>query len=83
MEGMQPISVDEAQGEAKQLFKGATKMLGRVANSFGVMAYQPYVAKMILPLTVSLMREGLGTKLPTKIKEMAVIKTSHLNGCDY
>ena len=83
MEGMQPIPVDSAQGEAKQLFKGVNKMLGRVANSFGVMAYQPYVAKMILPLTVSLMREGLGTTLPTKIKEMAVIKTSHLNGCDY
>ena len=54
-----------------------------MANSFAVMAYQPHVAKVILPLTVTLMREGLGTVLSTKIKEIAVIKTSHLNGCDY
>ena len=52
-----------------------------MANSYRVMAYQPYVAKMILPLTVSLMREGLGTTLSIRIKEIAVIKTSHLNGC--
>lgn len=83
MEGMKPIPVDKAEGEAKRLFDGVTKMLGRVANSYGVMAYQPYVAKMILPLTTTLMREGLGTVLSTKIKEMAVIKTSHLNGCEY
>lgn len=83
MRYMKPIPVAEAQGEAAKLFCGVEKMLGRVANSFAVMAYQPYVAKAILPLTVTLMREGLGTVLPTKIKEMAVIKTSHLNGCEY
>jgi len=62
---------------------GVTKLLGRVANSYAVMAHQPYVAKTILPLTVSLMREGLGTTLSSKLKEMAVVKTSLLNGCDY
>ena len=83
MNYMKPIRVDEAEGEAAKLFQGVTNMLGRVANSFAVMAYQPHVAKVILPLTVTLMREGLGTVLPTRIKEIAVIKTSHLNGCDY
>ena len=83
MNYMKPIQVEEAEGEAAKLFEGVTKMLGRVANSFAVMAYQPHVAKVILPLTVTLMREGLGTVLPTKIKEIAVIKTSHLNGCEY
>jgi hypothetical protein len=80
---IRPIPPEEATGETAALFKGVTRLLGRVANSFRVMGHQPYVAKMILPLTVSLMREGLGTTLSTKIKEMAVIKTSHLNGCAY
>ncbi len=80
---IRPIPTEEGRGEAAALFEGVTRLLGRVANSFRVMAHQPYVAKMILPLTVALMREGLGTTLPTKIKEMAVIKTSHLNGCAY
>ena len=47
------------------------------------MAHAPYVAQVMLPLTVTLMREGLGAILPSKIKEMAVIKTSHVNGCEY
>ncbi|MBT3822152.1 MAG: hypothetical protein HOG04_12210, partial [Nitrospinaceae bacterium] len=51
--------------------------------SYAVVAHQPYVAKTILPLTVSLMREGLGTTLSSNLKEMAVVKTSLLNGCDY
>ena len=80
---IRPIPPEEGTGERAALFEGVVKTLGRAANSYRVMAYQPYVAKMILPLTVSLMREGLGTTLPTKIKEMAVIKTSHLNGCAY
>ena len=73
----------EGGGERAALFNGVVKTLGRVANSYRVMAHQPYVAKMILPLTVALMREGPGTTLSTKIKEMAVIKASHLNGCAY
>ena len=73
----------EGGGERAALFNGVVKTLGRVANSYRVMAHQPYVAKMILPLTVALMREGLGTTLSTKIKEMAVIKWSHPNGCAY
>ena len=80
---IRPIPPEEGVGEQAVLFDGVEKLLGRAANSFRVMAHQPYVAKMILPLTVSLMREGLGTTLPTRIKEMAVIKTSHLNGCAY
>ncbi len=80
---VEPIRAEEAEGEAARLFEGARKLLGRVANSFAVMGHQPHVARMILPLTVTLMREGLGTVLPTRIKEMAVIKTSHLNGCEY
>ncbi|MBT3350836.1 MAG: hypothetical protein HOC91_12385 [Nitrospinaceae bacterium] len=77
------LSLDTAEGESKNVLAGVTKLLGRVANSYAVMAHQPYVAKTILPLTVSLMREGLGTTLSSKLKEMAVVKTSLLNGCDY
>ena len=78
-----PLTLEGSEGETRNVLAGVTKLLGRVANSYGVMAHQPYVAKTILPLTVALMREGLGTTLSSKIKEMAVVKTSLLNGCDY
>ena len=40
-------------------------------------------AKMLLPFNAVMQREGAGSVLSTKIKEMVVIKTSHVNGCDY
>ena len=36
-----------------------------------------------MPFIATLQREGGGSLLKTKIKEMVVIKTSHLNGCAY
>ena len=47
------------------------------------MAHSPLVAKMLVPFNAVLQRQGAGSVLETKIKEMIVIKTSHLNGCDY
>jgi len=38
---------------------------------------------MILPFMACSHREGGGGTLSTKIMEMAVIKVSHLNGCNY
>lgn len=83
MNHVRPIPPEEATGVVGKLYEGITSLLGRVANSYRTMAHAPYVAQVMLPLTVTLMREGLGTVLPSKIKEMAVIKTSHLNACEY
>jgi len=83
MSHIRQIPPEEATGAQIPLYEGITNLLGRVANSYRTMAHAPYVAQVMLPLTVTLMREGLGTMLPSKIKEMAVVKTSHVNGCEY
>lgn len=82
-ERIPPIPPEEASGEVARYYEAVEKMLGRIANSWRVMAHVPFAARMLLPFTVTLMREGVGSRLPTKLKEMAVIKTSKLNGCDY
>ncbi len=38
---------------------------------------------MLVPFNAVVQRQGAGSVLSAKIKEMAVIKTSHLNGCKY
>lgn len=83
MSHIRPIPPEEATGVLAPIYEGITNLLGRVANSYRTMAHAPYVAQVMLPLTVTLMREGLGTTLSSKIKEMAVIKTSHVNECEY
>ena len=83
MSRIRMIELDEAEGDVAHLYEAATQLLGRVPNSLKVKANSPHVAKMQLPLTAALQREGGGSLLSTKIKEMVIIKTSHINQCEY
>ena len=77
--------IDEARAavETKVLFDAVTAMLGRVPNSWRALARVPLVSKLMLPLNGALQREGAGSLLTSKIKEMVIIKTSHINACNY
>lgn len=77
------IDVEGADDERATLFEAVTRMLGRVPNSYRVLAHSPAVASVLLPFNAVMQREGAGSVLSTKIKEMAVIKTSQVNGCRY
>ena len=77
------IPREEATGEAERLFQAAEALLGRAPNFYQFLANSPLVAKMLLPFNAVMQRQGGGSVLPAKIKEMVVIKTSALNGCAY
>jgi len=64
------------------LFDSAAEILGHLPNSFLIGAHVPFIQMMMMPLTASLQRQGGGI-LTTRLKEMAVVKTSHLNGYNY
>lgn len=83
MTQLQKIEPEDATGEVAELYKAATVMLGRVPNFYRFLAHSPYVAKMLLPFNAVMQRQGGGSILTTKIKEMVVIKTSKINGCAY
>jgi len=77
------IEPKDATGDVKILYDAVEAMLGRVPHSYRVMANSPHVAKMLVPFNAVLQRQGAGSVLDTKLKEMVVIKTSQLNGCAY
>ena len=77
------IEPEDARGDVAVLYEAVEQMLGRVPHSYRVMARSPHVAKMLVPFNAVLQRQGAGSVLSTKVKEMVVIKTSHLNGCAY
>ena len=84
--GMSRIKiVDDAHatGEIKVLFEAVAAMLGRVPNSYRALARVPLVSKLMLPLNGTLQREGAGSLLTSKIKEIVIIKTSQINACNY
>ncbi len=83
MARVEMIDPQEAEGATKDLFEAVSAMLGRVPNSYRALALSPLVAQFLAPFNAVLQREGAGSILTTRIKEMVVIKTSQLNGCAY
>ena len=83
MSRVEMIEPEDATGDVAVLYEAVEAMLGRVPHSYRVMAQSPHIAKMLVPFNAVLQRQGAGSVLTTKLKEMVVIKTSHLNGCAY
>ncbi|MEK6711396.1 MAG: hypothetical protein AABZ64_12545 [Nitrospinota bacterium] len=77
------IEPGEADGATAHLYAAVAQMLGRVPHSYRALAHTPHVARVMLPLNAVLQREGAGSLLSSRIKEVAIIKTSRLNGCAY
>lgn len=77
------LDIEAATGETASFFEASAQLRGRVPNSSRVMGHVPSLAKFQLPTGAALQREGAGGVLSCRIKEMAVLKTSHVNTCAY
>jgi hypothetical protein len=69
-----------AADDVKPLFDHLTKAFGRMPNIFAVMAHRPSVLKNLVALYGSITNDG---KVELRCKELAYLKTSILNGCEY
>ncbi|MCC7484775.1 MAG: hypothetical protein IT529_07260 [Burkholderiales bacterium] len=77
------IPDEEATGSAKALFEASTRMLGRVANLQRILAHSPEVAKWLLPFIAAVRQPSAGAMSGVRLRNLAVLKTSTLNGCRY
>ena len=78
------IDPDTAAGEPGRLFAASLELRGRIPNSSRVWGgYIPRIAWFQILIGTALQREGVGGVLSCRIKEMAVLKTSHVNSCAY
>ena len=77
------INPENAPDELKHFYEAVTGLVGRVPNAYRTMAHAPYLAMLFLPFQAANQREWPGVRISGKIKEMVIIKTSHINGCEY
>lgn len=77
------ITDEEATGPAKELFEASNKMLGRTANLMRILAHSPYLARWTLPFIVAVRQPNAGAVSEVRLRNLAVLKTSTLNGCKY
>jgi uncharacterized peroxidase-related enzyme len=75
-----PIPPEKASEDLRETYDSLSKRAGRVPDFYGVMAHHPAALKSFLPLYASVMNEGT---LERRYKELAYLKTSLLNGCEY
>jgi alkylhydroperoxidase family enzyme len=77
------ISDEEASGPVKELFDTSNQLLGRVANLQRILAHSPYLARWFLPLVAAIRQPTAGAVSPARLRNLAVLKTSLVNGCRY
>ena len=77
------ITDQEAAGPVKDLFDASNGMLGRVANLQRILAHSPNVARWFLPLVAAVRQPRAGAVSDVRLRNLAVLKTSTINGCKY
>ena len=73
-----PLTDANASAEAKATFQNLQAKLGVVPNIFRTMGHAPEVLQATMALNAAIQKE-----LPPKLRELAYLKTSELNNCNY
>ena len=81
MQRMPKIERDNISGDLGAFYDAVTGLLGRVPNFYRTISHAPWYAMLLLPFNASVQRQWAGSRMSGRIKEMVVIKTSHVNGC--
>lgn len=77
------ITDEEAAGVAKDVFAASDRLLGRTANLLRILAHSPYLARWFLPLVAAVRQPHAGAVSDVRLRNLAVLKTSIINGCRY
>ena len=80
MATVNPIPAEQAAEDVKPIYDGLTTAYGKMPNMFAVMAHRPSVLKHFMPFYAAVMREGT---VEARYKELAYLKASTVNGCEY
>jgi alkylhydroperoxidase family enzyme len=80
MAAVNAISRERTAEDLKDLYDDVAKRYGRVPNIVGVMAHRPGAVKAFSQLYGAVMSEG---SVEPRYKELAYLKTSLVNGCEY
>ena len=75
-----PLEKNQVAEAAKPIYDALEKKLGRVINFFKVMAHKPNILGPFVEFYNQVWAPGA---LSPKIKELAYLRASIMNGCEY
>lgn len=74
------IEKDQASGEVRRIYDALEQQSGSVSNFNKMLAHKPAVLRAFNQLSGALWAEGA---LDSKLKELAYLRVSIVNGCAY
>jgi alkylhydroperoxidase family enzyme len=77
---LKPLTKEQAPAELHKIYDKIQDGVGRIPNLFGVVARFPAAMKTLIPFYDAVMHQG---KIDAKYKELAYLKTSSINDCQY
>ncbi len=83
MQRLPKIERNDVSGNLAAFYDAVTGLLGRVPNFYRTISHAPWFAMLLLPFNAAVQRQWPGSRLSGRVKELVVIKTSHVNGCRY
>jgi alkylhydroperoxidase family enzyme len=75
-----PLTKEQAAPAAHDIYSALNQKMGKVPNFFATMAHRPDVLNKFVPLYGAIINEGT---VEPRYKELAYLKTSLVNGCEY
>jgi uncharacterized peroxidase-related enzyme len=75
-----PLSKEQASNELHKIYDAIEADIGKMPNTFGVVARFPAAFKSLVQLYDAVMSKG---KIEAKFKELAYLKASSINACRY
>jgi alkylhydroperoxidase family enzyme len=80
MSAITPLPKDKSASEVHGIYDALSKKFGKMPNIFGLMAHRPDVLRKFLQFESAVMEGGT---IEPRYKELAYLKTSLTNGCEY
>jgi alkylhydroperoxidase family enzyme len=77
---IRPLEKEEAAEAAQPVYEQLERKSGKVSNFFKTLAHKPDVLQTFVPFMNAVMGSGA---LSRKFKELAYLRVSIINGCDY
>ena len=77
---IQPVEKDQASDLVRRIYDSLEQRSGRVSSFFKMLAHKPDVLRAFLQLDGAVWADGA---LSPKRKDLAYLRTSIRNGCEY
>jgi alkylhydroperoxidase family enzyme len=74
------LDKDQVDPETAKIYDTYQQERGNVPNMFRTVAHRPEIFRTMIAHFHAVMNTGT---VPAKLKELAIVRTSQLNGCEY